>query len=127
MRQKSIDIPGASHKAPLPMACKVGPMLATSAIGGKDPATGELPEGVDAQVANAFRNLELVLSEAGMDMGDVVKISVLASEESARDAVNKVWLHYYPDEHKRPARHTHITTLRGGMLIQLEVLAFDKV
>ena len=43
MRQKSIEIEGLAHSVPIPLGCRVGPILATSGIGGKDPKTGRMP------------------------------------------------------------------------------------
>ena len=126
MRQQSIDLDGMGHAAPIPMACRVGPILATSAVGGKDPATGTLAEDVDAQVAQAFRNLGAVLAQGGMDFGDVVKLTVYLLHEQDRDAVNRHWVQTWPDEHKRPARHAVVAPLRAGMKVQLEALAVAK-
>ena len=40
---RSIDLPSASHKAPIPAAARVANILCTSAVSGKDPVSGELP------------------------------------------------------------------------------------
>jgi len=62
---RSIDVPGLAHNAPIPTGARVGNVICTSAISGKDAATGELPPGADAQAAHAFRNLASVLSAGG--------------------------------------------------------------
>lgn len=126
MRQKSIEIKGIEHAAPIPMACRVGPLLATSGISGKDPATGQMPKDADRQALHAFENLKRVLAAAGMDIGDVAKITVFVTDDANRNAINKYWTECYPDPHKRPARHTLVMPLRGGMLLQLEALAIAK-
>lgn len=127
MRQRSIEVAGLSHAGtPIPAACRVGPILATSGVGGKDPATDTLPSGADAQALNCFENLRRVLEAGGMEMGDVVKLTVFLADEAHRPAVNKPWLHYYPDPHHRPARHALVMPLRAGLLIQLEALAVAK-
>lgn len=126
MRQKSIEIEGLNHVAPIPLACRVGPVLATSAIGGKDPRTGTLAPDADGQAQQAFDNLEAVLQKGGLDLGDVVKLTVFVADDKFRDAVNVYWLQCYPDPARRPARHTLVMPLRGGMLVQLEALAVAK-
>lgn len=126
MRQKSIEIQGIEHAAPIPMACRVGPLLATSGISGKDPATGQMPKDADGQAFYAFENLKRVLAAAGMDLGDVAKITVFVTDDANRNAINKYWNECYPDPHQRPARHTLVMPLRGGMLLQLEALAIAK-
>ena len=127
MRQQSIEVPGLTHGgAPIPAACRVGPILATSGVGGKDPATDTLPADVATQARNCFENLRRVLEAGGMSMGDVVKLTVFLADESHRAAVNEPWLRYYPDPHHRPARHALVMPLRAGMLVQLEALAVAK-
>jgi 2-iminobutanoate/2-iminopropanoate deaminase len=124
VRQKSIEIEGLSHvSAPIPMGCRIGPVLATSGIGGKNPDTGELPQDASAQAANCFENLKRVLAAGGLDLGDVVKITVYVADEAHRAAVNAPWLQHYPHPEHRPARHALVMPLRGGMLVQLEALA----
>lgn len=127
MRQRSILSEKAGHGgAPIPLACRVGPILATSGIMGRDRETGEMPADAEAQARNCFKNLALVLADGGMDLGDVVKFTVYVKDESFRDAVNAPWLEAYPDPTKRPARHTQVMALRGAVLVQLEVLAVAK-
>jgi 2-iminobutanoate/2-iminopropanoate deaminase len=127
MRQKSIEIEGLHHRtAPIPMACRVGPILATSGVMGTDAATGKMPADVDGQALHCFRNLELTLKAGGLDLGDVVKLTVFVTDDNNRQAVNKYWTQCYPDPNKRPARHTLVMPLRGGMLVQLEALAVAK-
>lgn len=127
MRQRSIDIPGLSHGgAPIPMACRIGSILATSGIGGTSAESGTLPPDAATQAVNCFDNLRRVLEAAGMDTGDVVKLTVFIADEAHRAAVNKPWLEIYPDPARRPARHALVMPLRGGMLVQLEALAVAK-
>ncbi|MHB9880398.1 RidA family protein [Pacificimonas sp. ICDLI1SI03] len=126
MRQRSIDIESIRHPQPIPLACKVGPFLATSGVMGRDGATKEMPDTVAGQVANCFTNLKLILAEAGMDLGDVIKFTFHVGPDGARDEINEVWLQHYPDPAHRPARHTQQTTLRGAVQIQLDVLAIAK-
>ena len=44
-------------------ACRVGPILVTSRIMGKDPDTGHMPSDPDAQAELCFKNLKRVLAE----------------------------------------------------------------
>lgn len=125
MRQLSIEIEGIAHTNPIPMACRVGPILATSAIGGLDPATGRPAPDADGQARFAFAHLRTVLAEAGMDLGDVVKLTVFVADNAYRDSINKCWLECFPDPHHRPARHTLQMPLRG-VLLQIEALAVAK-
>ncbi len=120
---RSIDVPGASHKAPIPAAARVGQILCTSAVSGKDPATGQLPLDAADQARLAFANLRAVLQAGGASLDQVVKFSITLHEDSVRDAVNTEWLAAFPDPHDRPARHITVHPLQHGMLLQLEVMA----
>jgi 2-iminobutanoate/2-iminopropanoate deaminase len=126
MRQQSIEVEGLAHSVPIPLACRVGPILATSGIGGKDAETGKLPPEAGAQARHCFENLKAVLAKGGCDIGDVVKLTVYIADEAHREAIAKPWLECFPDPHKRPARHALVMPLRGGALIQLEALAVAK-
>ena len=57
-----------------------GNTLYTSGQLGLIPATGELPQGVEAQAAQALDNLKAVLEAAGMSCADVVKTTVFLAD-----------------------------------------------
>jgi 2-iminobutanoate/2-iminopropanoate deaminase len=122
-RQQSIDVEGIAHGAPIPVASRVGNVIATSAISGRDPKTGKLAADADGQARLAFENLKTILAKGGMGLGDVVKITCFVTDDGFREAINKYWLECYPDEHKRPARHSLVLPLRGGVLLQIDALA----
>lgn len=124
--RESFDLEGISHTVPIPFGTRVGDMLFSSGIMGVDPSTGSLAEGLSAQVRFAFANMERLLKQAGGDLGDVGHVRVLVSEEGNRAVVNEEWLRAFPDAHDRPARHTVVSALRGGMLVQLEIIAVLK-
>lgn len=121
---RSIDLPGLAHKAPIPQAARVGPLLCSSAIAGKDPLTGELPADAAAQAANAFAHMDRLLEAGGARLEDVARLTVYLKDPAARDAINAQWLRRFPDPHDRPARHIVEHQLQHGMALQLEFLAF---
>ena len=124
MHRKSIEVHGLSHNsAPIPIASRIGRVLATSGVGGRDAETGQMPEDIGAQAANCFRNLDKVLEAGGFGMGDVVKVTVYLANEAYRSTLNAPWLDHFPNPECRPVRHTLVLPLRGGMLVQLEALA----
>ena len=45
-----------------------------------DPATGEFPEGIEAQTRRSLDNLGYILDEAGLGFDDVVKTTVLLDD-----------------------------------------------
>lgn len=56
-----------------------------------DPATGEMPEGVAEQAARSIANVEAILAEAGLGLGDVVKTTVMLADIADFAAVNAVY------------------------------------
>jgi len=120
---RSIDVPGLAHNAPIPAGARVGNVICSSAVSGKDPATGTLPPGGTEQAALAFANLAAVLEAGGGAMADVVKLTVYVKDNAMREAVNAAWMRHFPDPADRPARHIVVHDLQHGMLVQLECLA----
>ena len=123
-KKRSLEVPGVSHGgAPIPMGARVGNMIFSSGIMGKDPATDKLPADGPQQARFAFQNMIALLKAGGASLDDLARITVFIKDESVRAAVNEEWLKCFPDPHDRPARHTLIYDLRGGMLLQLEIIA----
>jgi enamine deaminase RidA (YjgF/YER057c/UK114 family) len=116
----SIDIPPVMHQNPIPMASRIGNMLFSSAISGRDPATGATPATIDEQCANVFKNLANVLAKGGAKPGDVGQMTVFIKDPATRPIFNKYWLEMFPDEHSRPARHTHVGD--DGPEVSIEVI-----
>ena len=122
--KRSIDVPGAGHNAPIPLGARVGPLICSSGISGKDPATGQLPADATAQVRLAFANMDALLTAGGATLAHVAKLHITVKDNSVRDAINTEWLARFPDLQDRPARHIVVHELQHGMVLQLEVTAF---
>ena len=124
LHRQSLELPRVSHAAPIPIGARVGNMVFSSGIMGKDPSTGKVPPEPERQAYFAFHNMKNLLTVAGASTGDVGHITVYIVDNTMRDHVNKEWLAHFPDEHDRPARHTIVQpNLAGGMLVQLEIIA----
>lgn len=120
---RSIEIEGVTHAAPIPAGARVGNILYSSGIMGKDPSTDQLPPDGAAQARFTFQNLRTLLANGGATLGDVVRITAYVKDNGQRDALNAEWLQCFPDPHDRPARHTQVADLPGGMLLQIEAVA----
>jgi enamine deaminase RidA (YjgF/YER057c/UK114 family) len=119
--RESFDVPPMVHTNPIPTASRVGNMLFTSIIGGRDPQTGKVPTSAEEQAANAFTILGLILERAGATAGDVAHVNVFLKDNADRQHVNTAWLKMFPDERSRPARHTMVDPNLGG-LVQIEAV-----
>lgn len=99
-----------------------GSTLYTSGQLGLIPATGELPQGVEAQAAQALDNLGAVLAAAGMDFSDVVKTTVFLADMKDFAAINAIYAGYFPGE--APARScVQVAALPKGALFEIEAVA----
>ena len=99
-----------------------GGTLYTSGQLGLSPATGELPEGVEAQASQALDNLKQVLSAAGMGFADVVKTTVFLADMNDFAAINAIYAKYFPGE--APARScVQVAALPKGALFEIEAIA----
>ncbi|MFN0121252.1 MAG: RidA family protein [Blastocatellia bacterium] len=123
-KRRSIEIPGLQHENPIPAAAQIGPFLATSGIFGKDPATGQIPPGIEDQCALMFANLRLILAAAGGAPDDILKMTIWTRDRAYKANVNQEWLMMFPDPRSRPARHTLVyPDLPGAALVQCEIMA----
>ena len=61
---------------PYSQAIEVNNMVYTSGVIPVNPATGEIPEGVEAQAEQVFVNMEGLLEAAGTCMENVIKTTV---------------------------------------------------
>jgi enamine deaminase RidA (YjgF/YER057c/UK114 family) len=122
--RKSVEVPGLEHVNPIPNASRIGPFLVSGGIFGKNPQTGKVPEGIEAQCEQTFANIRKVLEAGGATPENVIKLSVWLKDMANRPIVNKYWLQLFPDDHSRPARHTFPTPdLRDPLLVECEIMA----
>jgi len=86
------------------------------------PATGEMPEGVEAQAVQVFANIEAILTAAGYTFDNVVKSTVLLADIADFAVVNAVYARYYG--HDMPARAAYqVAALPKGALVEIETVA----
>ncbi len=123
MTRHAISTSGAPAAiGPYSQGVSMGTLLFCSGQLGLDPATGELPEGVEAQAERALRNLGAVLDAAGATWDDVVKTTVYLADINDFAAVNAVYATFMPDP--PPARSTFaVGALPKGGRIEIEAIA----
>lgn len=108
---------------PYSQAIQVGNMLFASGQLGIDPATGNFVEGaVKEQTAQAFKNVKAILTEAGLDISDVVKTTVFLADMGDFGAMNEVYASQF--EGAFPARSAvAVKTLPKNGLVEIGVIA----
>ena len=115
-----------------PLAPKaVGPYSQAIALNGTlflsgqlpiDPATGTMKEGIEAQTRQSLTNIGVILQEAGLGFGDVVKTTVLLKDIADFSAMNAVYAEFFPD--LKPARVCYqVAALPMGALVEIDAVA----
>ncbi|MGH7830049.1 MAG: Rid family hydrolase [Candidatus Binatia bacterium] len=124
-RRELLEIPGLSHRDPLPMGVKIGDIVYSSVIGGQDPKTGKQVEGAERQIEQAFENMRALVEQAGGTTASIAHVWVFLRERSDQPAMVKTWLKMFPEDGDRPARKTIMyDELKGReTLIQLQLTA----
>lgn len=107
---------------PYSQAIEVNGMVYTSGVIPVNPATGEIPEGIDAQADQAIGNLCALLKEAGTSADNVIKTTVFIKEMDDFARVNAVYAKYF--EKDCPARScVEVARLPKDVLIEIEAIA----
>jgi 2-iminobutanoate/2-iminopropanoate deaminase len=122
-QRKSIQIETFKHVHPIPAACRIGPLVMSGVILGRDAGRGDLPGSLEAQCANMFAHVEATVIAAGGTTDDIIKMTVWLKDRSQREPLNAAWLKMFPDEHSRPARHSLQAEMSGGALVQCDFTA----
>ena len=106
-KRKSINWAGFKHENPIPNASRIGNILMSSIMSGRDPDTGTMPPDAEAQVVNIFKQIKLAVEAAGGTPDDILKINFwMKDPATGRKALNGEWSKMFPDAAARPARHT---------------------
>ena len=107
---------------PYVQAILTGNTLFSSGQLGLVPATGELPEGVEAQTRQSLANVQAILDEAGFAKSDVVKTTVFIRDMSDFATVNAIYADFFGDS--RPARScVEVARLPKDGLVEIEFVA----
>lgn len=119
----SIEVSGFAHANPVPAASRIGPILFSGVLTGRDPVTHRLPASLESQCANVFRHVRALMEAAGGSIDDIIKLTFWLDQYRDRDALNREWTAMFPDPGCRPARQCMAAQLDGGTLVQCDVVA----
>ena len=111
---------------PYAQAVDTGTLVFCAGQIGLDPATTKLvPGGTAAEAARACQNLQAVLEDAGLTLGDVVKTTVFVIDLAEFATVNEVYGRYFTAPH--PARSTvQVAALPAGARVEIEAVAVRR-
>ncbi|MBQ9286771.1 MAG: RidA family protein [Bacteroidaceae bacterium] len=107
---------------PYSQAIEAGELVFASGQLPIDPATGTFPEGIKAQTRQALTNAKAILQEAGLDMNNVVKTTVLLADIADFAAMNEVYSEFFSAPY--PARSAFaVKSVPKGALVEIECIA----
>ena len=108
---------------PYSQGIKVGDLVYTSGQIPIDPVTGNFVEGgIKEQTRQSLTNVQAILKEAGLTMGNVVKTTVFMADMNDFADMNAVYADFFTEPY--PARSAvAVKTLPKGALVEIEVIA----
>jgi len=88
-----------------------------------DPSTGKLVEGIEKETHQVMKNLEAILTEAGMSFKNVVKASIFLKSMDDFAVMNDIYASYL-DAESYPARETvQVSCLPKNVDIEISMIA----
>jgi len=97
-----------------------GGLVFTAGFGPQDPATGAVPDGIEAQTEAVIRNVERALAQVGLDLSHVVKVTAHLADLADFAPYNAVYERMFPAPY--PVRTTVGSQLHG-ILVEIDVVA----
>lgn len=107
---------------PYSQAIQVNDTVFTSGVIPVNPATGEIPAGVEAQAEQALTNLSELLKAAGTSTANVIKTTVFIKEMNDFGKINEIYAKYF--ETPFPSRScVEVARLPKDVLLEIEAIA----
>lgn len=123
-RREIVSLPGIPHNAPLPTGAKIGNIVVSSAISGREPEGGDFSEDPERQADRLFANIREFMTKAGGSPDNIVSMTFYLKESKYNESINKAWLEMFPTDN-RPARENHVKTdgMYGGRYFDASLIA----
>lgn len=88
-----------------------------------DPTTGKLVEGIEKETHQVMKNLQAILTEAGMSFRNVVKATIFLKNMDDFSVMNDIYASYL-EEGSYPARETvQVSCLPKNVDIEISMIA----
>jgi reactive intermediate/imine deaminase len=106
---------------PYAQAVRSGNTVYLSGQIGLDPASMQMAEGIDAQIARVFDNLKAVAAAAGGSLADAVKVNIYLTDLAHFARVNDAMAQAFSQPY--PARATvQVAALPRGALVEIDAV-----
>jgi 2-iminobutanoate/2-iminopropanoate deaminase len=107
-------------------AIRTGDLVFVTAQTGRDPDTGKLEEGLEAQTRRMLSNLDAILNAAGCTPADIVKVTLLLADIRDFKVVDQIYSSWLPGLGitPLPARTAFAAlSLPANALVMMDVVA----
>jgi 2-iminobutanoate/2-iminopropanoate deaminase len=106
-----------------PQAVIADKFIFLSGTPGLDLASGQVvSDNFEDQARQAFRNIQIILEEAGSNMSKVVKTTIFMVAGNDFSVVNKIYAEFFPEN--APARSIpQVMPFPAGILVSVECIA----
>jgi 2-iminobutanoate/2-iminopropanoate deaminase len=107
-------------------AIRVGNLVFVTGQTGRNPNTGKLLDGVEAQARQAMDNVAAVLNAAGCSPAGIIRSNLVLADIKDFALVDEVYVRWLPDDRIvcHPARTVfQAKALPAGALVMLDVIA----
>jgi 2-iminobutanoate/2-iminopropanoate deaminase len=123
MSAQYVKSPNAPQpKGPYSQGVVAGGFLFISAQGPFDPKTGKIAgSSIESQTRQTLENVRAILETAGLNIHNLVKVSVFLKNSSDFPKMNEVYKTYFPDN--PPTR----TTVEAGIPIPGVLVSVDAI
>jgi reactive intermediate/imine deaminase len=117
--------------APRPLArysqgVKAGNTLYIQGIIALDPKTNKMVEGdIGVQSARVFESMKAILESAGMNLGNIVKVTAFLSNLDDYKDFNKIYNTYFATD-PPPVRTTVQAKMPMGALLEVDAIAYNE-
>jgi 2-iminobutanoate/2-iminopropanoate deaminase len=118
-RRTCIEVPGLTHRDPLPNGVRIGAYIFSSVIVPWDLSTSEPVVGEDAQTDQCFDNMRVLMQAAGGGVDDVVLQWVYLSDFAYQPYMVDVYLETWPVGQYQAARKTFRYPMGGQIQVQV--------
>ncbi len=108
---------------PYAQANIVGNLLFASGQIPADPATGTIPEGIEAQATQSLKNVKAIVEAAGSSMDKVIKTTVFMKNMEDFAAMNAIYATFFTEGAYPSRSAVEVARLPKDVLIEIEVIA----
>ncbi|MEJ2445298.1 MAG: Rid family detoxifying hydrolase [Exilibacterium sp.] len=108
-------------------ALRCGDLVFVAGQTGRDPETGALDQGLEAQTHRTLANIDAILNAAGCTRADLVKVTLMLTDIKNFKAVDQVYAAWLPGHGVTPPKPVRtafqVAALPAQALVMFEVVA----